>query len=183
MSDVYRLAPHSSPISCSQVRAWQRRAAMFAYCLYPDSPTPKMRERHIRERENLLRYLRAAVATWARPDAIMDISTDPKRRQWISGARVLNLNPDGRRQTRKYRPSIPIAHQFAPHLDATQGYYITVGSIKSAWEAMANHLDLPKEGESGTKLIRRSVSHLARKIIGEEHWVGNYILDSRFHIG
>lgn len=151
-------------------------AAMFRYCIAPDSPTPAMRDRHIRERANLLRYLRAAVATWARPDAVHDIDTRPARRQWIRNARVLALNPDGRRQTRKFRATVPIARQFAPHLDATTGAYVTVASVKSAWEAMAAKLGLPVDGESGMKLIRRSVAQLARGIIGEAQWVQGQIM-------
>jgi hypothetical protein len=67
----------------------------------------------------------------------MDISTDHKRHQWHSNARVLALNPVGRRQTRKRRAIVPIAKQFAPHLDETKGFYIPVDSVKSAWESMA----------------------------------------------
>ena len=80
-------------------------AAMFAYAL--ERP----------ERENLLRFLRASVATWARPDAIYDIHAS----QWVAGPRILMLNPQGRIQTKKHRPTIAIAKQFAPHLDALMG--------------------------------------------------------------
>lgn len=151
-------------------------AAMFRYCVAPTSPTPAMRERHMRERAQLLNYLRAAVATWARPDAIMDIGTQATRRQWFAQARVLALNPDGRRQTRKYRATIPVAEAFAAHLDACDGPFITVASVKSAWEAMAQALGLPGEGQSGLKLIRRSVAHIARKRMGEEHWLQGQIM-------
>src|SRR3546814_16390701 len=36
---------------------------------------------------------------------------------------------------------------------------------------MCAYLDLPGEGEAGMKLIRRSVSTIARKRIGEANWV------------
>lgn len=130
-------------------------AAMFNYALA--RPRGK----------NLLRYLRAAVATMARPDAVMDISTE--RRQWVSAAKVLNLNPEGRRQTKKYRPTIPVAKQFAPHLDATKGFYIPVASIRSEWQRMARELGLPGEGEAGWKLIRRSMATLLRNRLGEQY--------------
>lgn len=135
-------------------------AAMFRYAL-----VPKHRAK------NLLRFLRAAVATWARPDAIYDISTAAGRGQWLSNARVLKLNPVGRRQTRKYRATIPIARQFAPHLDETDGAYMPVDNVRSAWEAMAAELKLPANGEAGQKLIRRSMAHLVRGLIGEERWI------------
>lgn len=130
-------------------------AAMFQYAL--DRPRGK----------NLLRYLRAAVATMARPDAVMDIHNG--RRQWVSAARVLNLNPEGRRQTKKHRPIIPIAKQFAPHLDAITGPYIPVASIRSEWQRMARELGLPGEGEAGWKLIRRSMATLLRNRLGEQY--------------
>ena len=155
------------PIPASEVNASpeyrasiDQIAAMFRYAM-----TPKAK------RDNLLNYLRAAVATWARPDAVLDISTDPARRQWKPEASVLSLNPHGRRQTRKYRATLPVPRQFAPHLNQTKGFYIPVKSIRSAWDSMAAELKLPDKGEAGTKLIRRSVSHMVRQIIGEEHWV------------
>lgn len=149
-------------------------ARMFRYCLEPDrfADAGKMvTERRRRERENLLRFLRASVATWGRPDAVHDISTDPERRQWFKEARVLALNPDGRRQTRKRRATVPVARQFAPHLASCKGAYIPVDSVKSAWESMATELKLPAAGQSGMKLIRRSIMTLARRRLGEEHWV------------
>jgi hypothetical protein len=146
-------------------------AAMFRYCLEPKGRTDKEVARRQRERENLLRFLRASVATWARPDAVHDISTKPERRQWFSNARVLALNPDGRRQTRKRRAVVPVARQWAPHLDECKGFYITVDSVKAAWESMAAALKLPGAGEAGMKLIRRSMMTLARRRLGEEHWV------------
>jgi len=147
-------------------------AKMFRYCLYPEQArSEKETQRRRRERENLLRYLRAAVATWARPDAIMDIDTRPERGQWHPLPKVLSLNPVGRKQTRKYRATLPIARQFAPHLDSTDGPYVNVESVDSAWDSMAAKIKLPKGGQAGTKLIRRSVSQIARKRLGEEHWV------------
>lgn len=147
-------------------------ARMFRYCLEPQGPwSAKETSRRRREREMLLRFLRVSVATWARPDAAHDVSTKVERRQWFSNARVLALNPDGRRQTRKRRAVVPIARQFAAHLDGCDGAYLPVNSIKSAWEAMARELQLPIAGQSGMKLIRRSMMTLGRKRLGEEHWV------------
>lgn len=118
-------------------------------------------------RDNLLRFLRASVATWARPDAIYDIHYD----QWKSNARVLALNPAWRAQTKKHRPTVPIAHQFAPHLDELKGQYIPVASIRSSWDAMRKDIGLPKGVAGGSKLIRRSMATVARKRIGETDWI------------
>lgn len=152
-------------------------AAMFRYCIAPEDASvrhwraPEVANQTLvttrrSERANLLRYLQAAVATWARPDAIYDL-TD---RQWYRDAKVLDLNPPNRRQTKKFRPKVPIAKQFAPHLDQLQGQWLPVTSIRGAWDRMAKSLGLPGHGEAGEKLIRRSMSTIVRKRIGEERW-------------
>jgi hypothetical protein len=152
-------------------------AAMFNYCLRPAGPAiehhfapgrpnEKLRALRIAERASLLAYLRAAVATWARPDAIYDIDS----RQWHRDARVLDLNPPHRRQTRKFRPKIPVARQFAAHLDDLDGQWLKVASVRASWDRMAAALKLPREGEAGEKLIRRSIATLARRRIGEAQW-------------
>ena len=147
-------------------------AAMFRYCLYPEreNATEKQIAAYRGQRDQLLRFLRGSISTWGRPDAVHDISTDPKRRQWFSNARVLSLNYEGRDQTKKFRATVPIAKQFATHLDETAGAYISVGSVRKAWDAMATEIGLPGEREGGLKLIRRSMATLARKRIGEANW-------------
>lgn len=171
------IAPLFTPANLLSVNATPQHraeidelAAMFRYAL-TDTRTDKQREcGDPMPRENLLRYLRAAVVTLGRPDAIHDISTAPERRQWNSKARALNLNPYGRKQTRKRRAYIPIAKQFAKHLDSTDGFYIPVDSVRSAWETMQDKLNLPGDRESGMKLIRRSMASLVRDRIGETNY-------------
>lgn len=145
-------------------------AAMFRYCLDPSGPkvrSEKEREVYIEYRANLLRYLRAAVATWARPEEISDLRAD----QWVASAGVLDLNQRGRRQTRKYRGVIPIPRQFAPFLDGMVGNYMPIANIRGAWDTMRAEIGLPGDrGEAGWKLIRRSVSTIARRLIGEANW-------------
>ncbi|WP_288935646.1 hypothetical protein [uncultured Sphingomonas sp.] len=155
-------------------------AAMFRYCLAPereDDDSDKVVERKVRERDQLLRFLRISVATWARPDAAHDVSTDRKRDQWHSNARALNLNQKGRAQTKKHRPIVPIGQRMAALLDANgQGFYVSVGSVKKAFAAMQAAIGLPGDGESGMKLIRRSMAHLARQRLGERDWVEGQIM-------
>jgi hypothetical protein len=141
-------------------------ARMFNYCLRPDGRTKKLREMTRVSRTNLLRYLRMAVATWARPEAIFDVT----ERQWFSEARVLDLNPAGRRQTKKHRPKIPIAKQYAPFLDSGDAY-LPISTIDDTWQDMRKTLQMPGGGEAGPKLIRRSMSTMARKRLGEANWV------------
>ncbi len=142
----------------------QKLAEMFEYALGgPD-------------RVNLLRFLQASVATWGRPDAIYDLSTAPERRQWLPEASVVALNPAGRDQTRKYRATVPVGDRFALLLNATSGFYVPVKSVRRSFNAMRDALGLPGDGESAQKLIRRSISHIVRKRIGEEHWVQGQIM-------
>jgi hypothetical protein len=142
-------------------------AAMFNFCLHPTTGrTPKENEAIAATRVNLLRYLQMAVATWARPDAVMEVRRD----QWFPSARVLDMNPRGRRQTKKYRPVVPIARQFVPLLNEMEDHWLTVTTIRAAWDKMAVALNLPRDRESGPKLIRRSMATIARKRIGEANW-------------
>lgn len=146
-------------------------AAMFRYCVNPiGAPTDKMQVRWIRERAALRRFLIASVGTMARPDAVHDISTKLERRQWNGEARVLALNPEGRRQTKKYRPVIPVPWQVAHHLNARDGFYVGPASVENAWWSMAQSLKLPGKGQAGMKLIRRSVAKILRDRLPKADW-------------
>ena len=133
-------------------------AAMFDYAMKP-------------RRENLLAFLRLSVATWGRPDAILDASTAAARAQWKSQARVFNLNPVGRRQTKKRRAMVPVPYDIGEWLDTIDGPVCRKEVSKATWRRMQASLAIPFEGKGGMKLIRRSVMTLARKRLGEEHWV------------
>ncbi len=61
-------------------------------------------------------------------------------------------------------------------LDANVGFYVSVDSVRKAFEAMQRELSLPGEGESGLKLIRRSMAHLARQRLGERDWIEGQIM-------
>lgn len=161
-------------------------ADMFRYCLRPKPPkgevwSPKMVRRQQEHRRSLLRFLQISVATWCRPDAAHDFSTAPERDQWIPKARVVQLNPKGRRQTKKYRPAVPVPERFARLLDqAEPGYFVPVQSVRKAFEAMQDELGLPRDRETGLKLIRRSIAQIARQRIGEERWTqGEMMLGHR----
>ena len=81
-------------------------ARMFRYCLHPEGETAYNTAARMRmDRDQLLRFLRISVASWARPDAAHDVSTARARDQWGPNTRALNLNPKGRAQTKKHRPS------------------------------------------------------------------------------
>lgn len=124
-----------------------------------------------KRRSNLLAFLRLSVATWGRPDAILDASTAAERGQWASTARVFNLNPVGRRQTRKRRSAVVVPECVGEWLDTIDGPVVREAVSKSTWRRMQAELGLPFEGQAGMKLIRRSIMTLARKRLGEEHWI------------
>lgn len=63
---------------------------------------------------------------------------------------------------------MPVPHWFARLLDRHEGFYVGVASVRKAFEALLEELNLPRERETGLKLIRRSVSQIARPRIGEE---------------
>lgn len=134
-------------------------AAMFRYAM--EGP----------RRTNMLAFLRLSVATWARPDAVMDASAAPERGQWLSQARAFNLNPVGRRQTRKRRALVPVPECVGQWLDTIKGPVVPQEMSKATWRRMQAALGLPFEGQAGMKLIRRSVAHHARPLIGERDWI------------
>lgn len=138
-------------------------AAMFHYALVSD------------RRASLLAFLRLGVISWGRPDAIMDASTEVRRGPWHSTARVFALNPVGRSQTRKYRATVPVPERVAWWLDETKGPLVPRGLSKSTWRRMELALGLPG-GQSGMRLVRRSVATLARKRLGEENWIQGRIM-------
>lgn len=109
----------------------------------------------------LRRFLIAAIGTGARPDAVMELSTDPRRQQWDSPRKLLNLNPAGRQQTRKYRAHVKAPAVLAAWLDETDGQFVRsedgpVASVRSAWDTMRQALRLPQEAT--LKSIRRGVA-------------------------
>lgn len=134
-------------------------ARMFRYALESD------------KRKNLLHFLRLSVLTLGRPDAVLGANTDPAKAQWHPEPRIFNLNPKNRRQTKKYRPTVPIARQGVDWLNSLpKGPVVPVNSIRKAWDTMAAELDLPGDRESGAKLIRRSMADLLRSRMRSTDW-------------
>ena len=84
---------------------------------------------------------------------------------------MLVLNPKGRRQTRKYRATMPVPQSVAWWLDGIEGPVLKDGRSKATWQRMETKLAMPRAGQSGMKLIRRSIATIARKELGEEHWI------------
>ena len=104
------------------------------------------------------------INTLSRPDAVFDLD----RRQVEVGAGLLKLNPDGRRQTKKYRPVVRITDTLAPWLsDLPPGPVIRyrgkkVSCIKTAVRSAAKRAGLDGAVSqysiriSGSRFLRRS---------------------------
>ena len=66
---------------------------------------------------HLLRFCLISLNTLARPDAVLDLAPE----QIDLAKRLISLNPKGRRQTKKYRPVVPISDTLLPWLKHCEG--------------------------------------------------------------
>lgn len=75
-----------------------KQLAMFLDATYDPSD-----EREVRDREHIFRYCIVALNTWARPEAICELNVN-QQVDFSNG--IIDLNPKGRTQNNKYRPTI-----------------------------------------------------------------------------
>lgn len=86
------------------------------------------------------------INTLARPDAVLDL----RPAQINLKDRRLALNPPGRRQTKKFRPTVPITDTLLPFVQSAAGERFVmwwgkpVGSIKGAFNRAVAHAQLPR---------------------------------------
>lgn len=132
-------------------------------------------------RDHLHAFLVASICTLARPDAVFDINIAPDREQWWRGAPLLDLNPLGRAQTKKFRPVVPVLPILAPWLEAEldafehlpreqrigRGFLVNyrgagIEDIGTAWNTMLSNLNLPQVREWQPYLLRHSLATLVR---------------------
>jgi site-specific recombinase XerC len=92
-------------------------------------------------------FLLLACCTLARPEAILDLTVFQRDRE----AGTIDLNPAGRRQTRKYRPVVLEAATLTPWLDqAKTDHFVAwhgrpLNSIKTAWRRLRANAELDAE--------------------------------------
>ena len=105
----------------------------------------------------------------------------PDREQWFPGAPTIDLNPFGRAQTNKHRPTIPVlpvlekwlaAELTAYHrLDREKrrgaGYLVNcygrpVQDVDTSWATMLRELKLPRGREWKPYLLRHSLATIVR---------------------
>jgi hypothetical protein len=94
----------------------------------------------------------------------------PERGQWQSGAGV--QPQPGRPPADEEAPrQVPVPECVGEWLDTINGPVVAAGAEQGDVAADAAELGIPFDGEGGMKLIRRSMMTLARKRLGEEHWI------------
>lgn len=113
-------------------------------------------------------YLALAYSTLARPEAILGL-----HRSFVDfDRRLLTQNPPGRRQTRKFRPVVPVGDFLLPWLEqADAGALVSwrgneIASFKTAWRKMRVRAGLPPE--TVPKVIRHTMAtHLRAENVPE----------------
>ena len=137
-------------------RAWKR--GEIAQVPFVDLPPIGEAYPHYGTREQVVRLLNADMADhiWAyllvrlctgcRGDAALDLQVFQIDRT----ASLIRLNPAGRRQTKKFRPTVPLLPALAAHLDLAKpaGYVVhwhgrKIGSIKTTWRKLRVAAALP----------------------------------------
>lgn len=92
---------------------------------------------------HVYRFLVLLCATWARPDAILDLDGERCDHE----RKLITLNPPGRPQTKKYRPVLPMVSGAAHVLNVESGPVIAwkgrqLASIKTAWRRLRKRAGL-----------------------------------------
>ncbi|WP_044333566.1 site-specific integrase [Sphingomonas hengshuiensis] len=133
------------------------------------------------KRSSLRPFLVASICTLARPDAIVDISIAPHRKQWWPGSTTLDLNPLGRSQTKKFRPVVPVMpllekwlsveltayEALEPAERAGRGWLVSyfgrpVKDVHRTWSSMLESLGMPADREWMPYVLRHSLATLVR---------------------
>jgi integrase len=96
--------------------------------------------------DHLRVFLVLAINTAARPEALLEL----RREQIDVERRLLHLNPIGRTQTKKHRPTLPISNTLLPWLSLERDYQVQwkkeqdlpIDSIKTSWRKLRTEADL-----------------------------------------
>jgi site-specific recombinase XerD len=92
---------------------------------------------------HVYRFLVLLCATWARPDAILDLDGERCDHE----RKLITLNPPGRQQTKKYRPVLPMVERAEHVCEVKSGPVIAwrgkpLASIKTAWRRLRSRAGL-----------------------------------------
>lgn len=114
-------------------------------------------------------YCLIRMATGCRGDAALDLQ--PFQIDWA--ANLIRLNPEGRQQTKKYRPVVPLTARLRLELESIDAaYYVNwhgrkIASIKKAWAKVRIEAKLPVW--FAPKVLRHTVATELRRR-GVPHW-------------
>jgi len=176
--------PTYRPLPAAQVQRKRRTrigvpelAEMLKYAAEAEKP-----------RGSLHAFLIGTLCTIARPSSVVDISVQPARQQWWPGSATIDLNPAGRRQTKKFRPMLPVlplldqwlCAEYADWLAVEDGlkpsrgwlvnyYGRGIQDVDRAWDTMLHALDYPTGREWRSYVLRHSLATLCRNR-GAERW-------------
>ncbi len=141
-------------------RAWKRQEIKSAPFIIDEPDRSDQTERYRLSIDEMRRLLTAAkkwphlhnfcmiaLNTLARPDAVLDLSPS----QVDLDIRRIELNPRGRKQTKKRRPVVPITDTLLPYVEArdverfVHWHGKPIASIKKVFAAMVKQASLPRE--------------------------------------
>jgi integrase len=123
----------------------------------------------IPDTSHLWTYCMIRLCTGCRGDAALDLQ--PFQLDW--DASLIRLNPEGRQQTKKYRPIVPLTAALKRELSGiSAGYYVNwhgqkIGSIKKSWAKVRAAAKLPVW--FAPKVLRHTVATELRRR-GVPHW-------------
>jgi len=114
--------------------------------------------------DHIWTYILVRLCTGCRGDAALDLQ--PSQVQWDD--KLIQLNPPGRRQTKKYRPVVPLARTLAAHLKVSTAatHYVNwhgrpVASIRTTWRKVRKAAGLPVW--FAPKVLRHTVASELRR--------------------
>jgi integrase len=128
---------------------------------------------------HLARFIWIAISTGGRPEAILELT----RSQIDLERRLLRFNAQGRAQTKKRRPTVPIIDALVPVLAATRGFHLIeingrpVRSIKTALRNAALRANIDPKGLSPKTFRHTLAVELRRR--GVPEWECQGILGHR----
>ena len=114
--------------------------------------------------DHIWTYVLIRLGTGCRGDAAVDLQ--PLQVHWDD--KLIRLNPAGRRQTKKFRPEVPLTRMLSAHLKTITGtaHYVNwhgrpVKSIKTTWRKIRKAAGLP--AWFAPKVLRHTVASELRR--------------------
>ncbi|MCG7985650.1 MAG: site-specific integrase [Candidatus Thiodiazotropha lotti] len=107
------------------------------------------------ESEHMFMYLMLAFNTLARPEAILEL----KRFQVDIENRLIQLNPPGREQTKKRRPTLPITDALMPWLQQTKTESLVSWNGKPIKSIKKGFQRIRERAQLGSDLVPYTIRH------------------------